>query len=373
MQRIFFLDVTVETSAWNFGILAGSIVVNLWRSTMLARAARRYHSQALEANALNFRADMLSASVVIVGLALTAYAEQSGHLHFLAKADAAAALVVGIVIIGLSGRVALQAVDVLLDRAPVGTQAQMTRAATAVPGVLAAAPVRLRESGSHLLADVTVSMPRTASLASAHAISEQIEDAIHRVEPRTDTVVHVEPAESAAESAAEHVRAVALQIGACTHHEQVYRVGDHFEASMHLEVPPDLSLGEAHAQAHALVAAIQRSDGRFQRVETHLEVSEAGPDRRQDVTGEHARLTEAVAALVRAVDGEARPREMALYRTQSEQGLDVVLHCGFPRTAQMSHIHRRTERIEQALRERWPNFDRVVIHAEPDDQPLTVR
>jgi hypothetical protein len=39
----------------------------------------------------------------------------------------------------------------------------------------------------------------------------------------------------------------------------------------------------------------------------------------------------------------------------------------------MSHVHRCTERLEQALRERWPDFDRVVIHAEPDDQPLSVR
>lgn len=372
VQRIFFVNVTVETSPWTFVVLVGSIVIDLWRSTLLARAARRYHSRALEADALNFRADMFSAAVVIVGLALTAYAEQSGRLHFLARADATAALVVGIVIIGLSGRLALQAVGVLLDRAPTGAQDQLTRAAASVPGVLATEPVRLRESGSRLLADVTVAVPRTASLASAHAISEQIEDAIQQVEPRTATVVHVEPAMSAAESAAEQVRAIALQIGACTHHEQVYHVGGHLEASVHLEVSPDLSLGDAHAQAHDLVAAVQRSDARFRRVETHIEVAAPDPDSRQDVTAGHESMIEEIAALVHAVDVEASPREIALYST-NVQGFDLVLHCGFPRTAQMGQVHRRTERIEQALRERWPDLDRIVIHAEPDDQPMAGR
>jgi divalent metal cation (Fe/Co/Zn/Cd) transporter len=305
-------------------------------------------------------------------LALTAYAEQSGRLHFLAKADAVAALVVGTVIIGMSGRLALRGIGVLLDQAPTGAQDKMTRAAAAVPGVLGTESVRLRESGSRLLADITVAVPRTASLASAHAISEQIEAAIQRVEPRAETVVHVEPAMSSAESMAEQVRAIALQIGARTHHEQVYRVGDHLEASVHLVVSPDLTLGEAHAQAHALVAAVQRSDSRFARVETHLEVTEPEPDPRRDVTSDHREMADAIAEAVRAADREAHPREIALYRAHG-QGLDLILHCGFPRTALMGQVHRRTERIEQALREGRPELERIVVHAEPDDLPMTGR
>ncbi|MGH2347305.1 MAG: cation diffusion facilitator family transporter, partial [Chloroflexota bacterium] len=370
--RIFFETVAVQTSIWTFLVMAGSIGIDRWRSTMLGRAARAYHSRALEADALNFRADMFSAGVVIIGLGLTAYAEQSGHLHFLVKADAVAALVVGIVIIRMSGHLALQAGGVLLDRAPVGAQDQMTRAAASVPGVLVTEPVRLRESGSRLLADVTVAVPRTASLAAAHAISEEVEAAIRRVESRTETVVHVEPAVPTAETMAEQVRAIALQLGARTHHEQIYRVGEHLEASVHLEVSPNLPLGDAHVQAHALVDAVQRSDSRFRRVETHIEVTEPDPDPRRNVTPEHRAMVDAVVKAVSAADAEARPREIALYRTDG-QGFDLILHCGFPRDAPMGTVHRRTERIEQALREQWPDLDRIIIHAEPNDWPVSAR
>jgi cation diffusion facilitator family transporter len=369
VRRIAFATVEVETSPWTFAVMGGSILIDLWRSTLLSRAARKYHSRALEADALNFRADMFSASVVILGLALTAYAELTRRDGFLVKADAVAALVVGLVIIAMSGRLALQAVGVLLDRAPEDVRGRMTRAVASVPGVLASEPVRLRESGSRLFADVVVGVARTTSLAAAHTIAEQVEAAIRAVEPRTETVVHVEPVVSDTESAADRVRAVALQLGAHTHHEQVSRVGDHLEASVHLEVAPDLTLGEAHDRAHDLVTAIKRSDSWVERVDTHIEVAEPDPDPRRDITREHRDVVDALARTVRDVDGEAQTREMYLFRSD-EPGLDLVLHCGFPRGAHMGEIHRRTERIEQALRERYPDLRRIVIHAEPDDNPL---
>jgi len=71
VKRIFFEDVAVQASLWAFAVMASSIIVDMWRSRMLSRAARRYRSRALEADALNFRADMLSSAVVIAGLGLT--------------------------------------------------------------------------------------------------------------------------------------------------------------------------------------------------------------------------------------------------------------------------------------------------------------
>lgn len=74
VRRIFFLDVTVESTPWACVVMGGSIAIDFWRSGMLSRAAKKYHSSALEADALNFRADMFSSTVVILGLAITAYA-----------------------------------------------------------------------------------------------------------------------------------------------------------------------------------------------------------------------------------------------------------------------------------------------------------
>lgn len=365
VRRIFFVAEPVEPSPWTFAVMAASIGVDIWRSRLLSRAARRYHSRALEADALNFRADLFSSSVVILGLAFTTYAELTGRGGVLLKADAVAALVVGLVIIRMSGSLALRAVHVMLDRAPVDLRAALTKAAASVPGVMVARPVRVRESGHRVFADVVVTTPRTTSLVQAHEITERVERALRDVEPRAETVVHIEPMTSAAESAADAIRAVALQLGVATHHEQVYETPEGLEAALHVEVEPALTLEEAHAEAHRLADAILAEDPRLSRVDTHIEVAVPYASRRREVGAEHPEMVSAIRRAVEAGGDAASVREVRLYEEALGTGWDVALCCTFGRDLTMAEVHVRTERIEQLLRERVSDIVRVVVHAEP--------
>lgn len=364
IRRLFFVTVVVETSVWTFGVMALSIVIDLWRSRMLADAARRYHSRALEADALNFRADMLSSSVVILGLTLTAVGGRLEGGTWLVKSDAAAALVVALMIVFMSGRLAFQAISVLVDRAPIDLRDRMTLAAAAVPRVVTAEPVRLRESGSRLFADVVVRVARTTSFTETHAITEQVEAAIRDVEPRTETVVHVEPVAGATETAAERIRAIALQTGVATHHEVVHRVGDNLEASLHLEVEPELSLREAYAIGQQLVEALQQDNPMLQKVDTHIEVAIPDAVHWQEIPDPNAEVVAAFKQLVADAHVDAQCHEVRLYQAAHGRW-GAIVHCDFAPTLLMSEIHRRTEHIEQALRQHFPDLEHVVIQAEP--------
>jgi cation diffusion facilitator family transporter len=365
--RIFVRTVPVESSVWTFVVMGASIVIDLWRSRMLLAAARKYHSAALEADALNFRADMYSSGVVIVGLTLTFLGERAGGITWLEKADAVAALVVALMIVRMSGRLARQALDVLLDRAPSVLADAMTRAVATVPGVVRADAVRLRESGHRLFADVVVTAPRTASLAEAHDLTERIEAAVRAVEPRTETLVHVEPIPTEAETAAERIRAVALRVGMRTHHEQVYRVDGHLEASLHVEVAPQLPLREAHALAGRLAEALREDNPSLAHVDTHIEVAAPAPVPRHRIEAGTEQRTAEILAIVHELGLGARCHEVRLYRTGDEEW-GAVLHCDFPAELPMREIHRRTERIECALRERLRDLDYALIQAEPEDR-----
>lgn len=366
VRRIFFVTVEVEVSTSAFLVMGTGIAIDVWRSRLLSRAARRYHSQAMEAGALNFRADVFSSGVVILGLGLVAYGKVIGGGGVLARADALAALVVAIVIVAMSVQLVLKGVNVLLDRAPVTLQKRMTIAAASVPGVVKSQPVRLRESGDRLFADITVAVPRTTSLAAAHTITEQVEGSIRQVEPRTETVVHVEPTITETETAAEQIRAIALWMGVDTHHERVYWVEDHLEASVHIQVEPSLTLQQGHHLAHRLVAAL-KDDLHLRRVNTHIEVGTPHPDWRRDISQQHPEYVENIRQIVTQIGVAGRCDEVRLYRSEGS-GTDVVLHCKFPLSALMGEIHRRTELLEQALRERLPELEHVLIHAEPDRQ-----
>jgi len=349
--------------------MGASTLVDMWRSRMLLRVAKRYRSRALEADALNFQADMLSSAVVIAGLGLVALGKALGQGGILNKADAVAALVVGGFIIYKSGSVLLGSTSVLLDRAPDGLAEQVRRVAASVPGVMDAPSVRTRESGSRTFADVVVTVPRTTSAAEAHELTEKVEEAVRSVDERADTVVHVEPVRSETETAAEGIHATALRMGVRTHHESVWRSGDGLEASLHVEVAPDLTLEEAHALAQRLGTALREEYPRLLKVTSHIEAAEPVPEEKRQATAERPELVARIERVVLGAGMEARAHEVRLYgpgeTSDSEEGVDVVIHLDFQPSTNVGEVHHRTELIEQVLRTEVQELRQVVIHAEP--------
>src|SRR4030043_848216 len=97
-----------------------SIVVDISRSRMLYRAARKYNSQALEADALHFSTDIWSSAVVILGLFCVKRSEWVPDLAFLHQADSVAAIMVGLIVVYISIRLGIRTIQALLDVAPIG-------------------------------------------------------------------------------------------------------------------------------------------------------------------------------------------------------------------------------------------------------------
>ncbi len=120
IRRVFFRQVHVEPSVWAFGVMLISITIDTFRSRALMRVARKYNSQALEADALHFSTDVYSSSVVILGLILV-YVAQHWDVPWLQDADPVAALVVAGIIIYISIQLGKRTVDALVDAAPEGT------------------------------------------------------------------------------------------------------------------------------------------------------------------------------------------------------------------------------------------------------------
>ena len=114
VQRLWFKTVDVDASAWAFAIMAVSIVVDFTRSRMLARVAKKYDSQALEADALHFSTDIYSSAVVILGLVGVFFSKRPG-LEWLVKADAVAALGVAAIVVWISIQLGRKT-----DRGPAG-------------------------------------------------------------------------------------------------------------------------------------------------------------------------------------------------------------------------------------------------------------
>jgi cation diffusion facilitator family transporter len=193
VHRLAFHRSAVEVTLWSFAVMGTSIVVDASRSRVLAHAAKKYHSQALEADALHFRTDIWSSAVVIAGLIAVKLGEWVPGLAFLASGDAIAALGVCVVVVWVSVRLGRRTVDELLDTAPAGMEERIESAAQSVPGVRDCHHVRLRHSGPLLLIDLHVLVDGTQSLEQAHRLTEEIEGVIQQIAPGADVTVHPEP------------------------------------------------------------------------------------------------------------------------------------------------------------------------------------
>jgi cation diffusion facilitator family transporter len=195
IHRLFFASVKVEASFWAFLVMGTSIIVDFTRSRILYRAARKYKSQALEADALHFSTDIWSSSVVIAGLVGLTIARYVPGLNWMDKADSIAALVVAIIVIYVSAELGIRTISALLDTAPKGLAEKVHTVAINVEGVVNVHDIRIRPSGAHTFIDMHITMDGNCSLNKAHAATEVIERAIHKIISPVDITVHVEPVE----------------------------------------------------------------------------------------------------------------------------------------------------------------------------------
>jgi cation diffusion facilitator family transporter len=183
----------VDASIWAFAVVIFSIGIDYHRSRKLMAAAKKHNSLALEADALHFRTDIWSSTVVLAGLVCIRLAQMFPSLDFLHKADAIAALGVAIIVVAVSYRMGVSTIQGLLDRAPYGAIGNVKLIVENIPGVVDCHHVRIRHSGPDLFLDLHVSMDGSKRLDEAHALTELIEKRIQEAYPNADVTVHAEP------------------------------------------------------------------------------------------------------------------------------------------------------------------------------------
>jgi cation diffusion facilitator family transporter len=192
-HRLLFHPVALKVTFWSFAVMITSIVVDVSRSRILYRAARKYNSQALEADALHFSTDIWSSGVVILGLICVKISGWVPGLAFLHQADSLAAILVGLIVVYISVSLGIRTVQALLDVAPSGIERQIVSAVEVLQGVTDCHKVRVRYSGPQPFVDIHVLLDGNQTLKEAHNLTEEIEGTIRKLLPNADVTVHPEP------------------------------------------------------------------------------------------------------------------------------------------------------------------------------------
>lgn len=350
LRLLGVVEFEVEPTWWTFAAIALVIAIDTSRTLVSLRGARLYRSDALLANALHFGSDLVGSLAVLVGLAAASVGFPAG--------DSIAALFVSALVVLAAFRLAGRNVGVLMDRSPEEETRIARRAIAALEPPVELRRLRLRRAGGEHFADVVIGVAPGAVVGQGHAAADRVERTLHEALPGIDVVVHVEPQGTdsgireralAAAATVSHVREI--------HNLIVLEVGDTREVSLHLKLPGELPLEQAHALAEQVEEAILREVPEVQSVQTHLEpLAEAA-------AGEEVVLdTAAIEAVVRAELGEA-PREVRFVRT--DDGIVAFLTLVLGPDESLAEAHGRASAIEERVRSAVPEIADVVIHTEP--------
>ena len=367
-DRLFFHSVHIQPSVTAILVLFVALTIDMTRARALKNVARKYSSDALEADALHFSTDVWSTMVVISGIGLV-WAGETWKLPWLAYADALAGLAVAAIILWVGSQLGRRTLDALLDVAPKGLQQEIAKAVARMDGVLDVDRVRVRRAGNRHFVDATVSVARTASLEQVHALSDAIEKRIGEIVP-SDVMVHAEPRAPQGEHLFEAIRAVAQRMGLAIHDVTALQHAGQLFIELHLEVDENSSLREAHRQASELEEGIRKLRDGSTDVNIHIEPLGrhiATPDAD---AGEMKQLSRAIEDFLNTLTSEfdelVNCHDVRV--RQVEHHILASCHCTMPGALPITQVHDVTAALEDRVKEKFPQIYRVTIHPEPVEE-----
>lgn len=361
VRRLTGHHVHVQPGFAAFGVLLFSMAVDWWRSRRLKKVAAKYQSQALEADALHFSTDILSSGVVAIGLALVWIDRGRGN-PWLVNADPVAALLVSVVIVYVSWRLARQTIDSLLDAAPAGYRARIIDATLEVPGVIEVERARIRRAGNRYFADLTVGLSRNVTFQRSDQVAAEITQAVQRLLPACDVVVRSVPRETGKENIFDRIRAVASRNNFSVHDVSVQDLAGRLHVEQHLELTETLSLKQAHDQVTQIEAQMRSEIPEISTILTHIESEPATIEPGSRIQRD-AVLEQKLRPVVREF-----PEILDLHDVEIKRVRDKVYmscHCTMPDDLPLSRVHDVSTALEIRFKQEAPELFKVLIHPEP--------
>jgi cation diffusion facilitator family transporter len=343
----------IDVTWWALAVVGVVLVVDASRMAISFRAARRHTSAALEASALHFGSDLAGSTAVLGGLLLA----RAGY----PEGDAAAALFVAALVLVAAGRLIWMNIDVLMDRTPAAAEEAALRAIGAIDPPIELRRLRMREAGGRHFADVVIGVAPGAAVGQGHAAADAVEAAVQTAVPQSDVVVHVEPSDVET-GLRERINAAVFSVPGVreVHNVAVVNVRGRPELSLHVKLPGELPLEEAHDVAERVEQSIAAAVPEVTGVQVHLEpLMEAG---RGTEPLHMERERAAVERIVRAETGVA-PKKLRFLRT--DVGLVVFLTLTLDREMPLWQAHQRASEIEERIRRGASDVADVVVHTEP--------
>ena len=169
------------------GVMFASLMLTLGLVVFQGYVVRQTGSLAISADAVHYKADILT-NVAVLG---AIFASAQWQLHIL---DPLLGLVVVVLILLAVRVIAMNAIDVLLDRElPEDDRQRIKDAALIQPGVKGMHDLRTRSSGAAQFIQFHLELDAGISLMEAHEICDAVEADVRNQFPAAEVLIHADP------------------------------------------------------------------------------------------------------------------------------------------------------------------------------------
>jgi cation diffusion facilitator family transporter len=184
---------------WALPIAALSMLINEILYYYTNQVGKKINSLLLIANAWHHRSDSWASLVVLLGI--------FGSLLGVYWLDAAAAVVVGLMIANMGRQYALQSIRELVDTAIPETQlSDIKRLILNIDGVVKIHQLRTRSMGNDIYIDVHVMVNPFISVSEGHYIAQNVHHRLMNNHPEIkDVTVHIDPEDDEETTAASEI------------------------------------------------------------------------------------------------------------------------------------------------------------------------
>ncbi|MDC9592787.1 CDF family cation-efflux transporter FieF [Xenorhabdus sp. IM139775] len=182
----------LEHASIGIWVIVIALISTLCLVTLQKWVLSKTQSQAIRADMLHYKSDLLMNGAILVALLLSWYGFK--------RADALFALGIGVYILYSALRMGYDAVQSLLDRAlPDEERQEIIEIIRSYPGVAGGHDLRTRQSGPIRFIQFHLEMDDNLPLVQAHALAEGIENKLRNRFPDADIIIHQDPCSAVAD------------------------------------------------------------------------------------------------------------------------------------------------------------------------------
>ncbi|MFZ3086363.1 MAG: cation diffusion facilitator family transporter, partial [Candidatus Hydromicrobium sp.] len=355
IQRIIYKNFLLNLNWYIFLILIISIFLNIIRVFYIGRAAKKYNSFAFKADFLNYSSDIISSTIVIVGLLI---ANAGFYL-----ADPIASIIISIIVLTFSSRLLISTVRNLMDYIPKDITDKVTGVLKEISEIETVNKLKIHEVGNIKFINLEICLKSNLYLSQVENIKEKIKNKISGKITDSEIILETKSL-SSKDNIEAYVKEIILNqlYVKNIHNISIYNVNDYIDISIHIELNKYLKLEETEKFTKITEDKIKEKIENIRSVYIHIEDARSGEDW-NDITKESEKL---ISNIKKEISLHVNPETCHNFTILEKEGsYNLAFHCRLKKSLDVKKAHSIVTKIEDDIKKKFESISEISIHVEP--------